>query len=91
VHVEPDGGLRFHGAAGPAHVELRCELPVVVLVVNVAHPLDPRTGHRPTTLEILAWSSEPTRPDDPLWSSTPELERAYENTADYAAARGYAR
>jgi hypothetical protein len=30
----------------------------------------------------------PTTPADPLWSFSPELERAYLNTADYAYARG---
>lgn len=91
VRVEADGGLRFDGAprAGTT-VELRCELPVVALVANVPHPLDPRERYTCSTLELLAWRGEPTGPDDPLWSSTPELERAFLNTADYADARGLA-
>jgi uncharacterized protein YcgI (DUF1989 family) len=88
VRVAPDGALRFEGAAGPARVELRCELPLIVLLANVAHPLDPRADHVPATLEVLAWRGDPSAPGDPLWASTPELERAYRNTADYAGARG---
>jgi uncharacterized protein YcgI (DUF1989 family) len=89
VRVEPDGTLAFAGSAGPGrHVELRAELPLVVLVANAAHPLDPRAGHTCTTLEIRAWRGAPTAPDDPLWTSTPEHERAFLNTADYAGARG---
>jgi uncharacterized protein YcgI (DUF1989 family) len=71
-----------------AHVELRAELPLIVLVANVPHPLDPRDRYTGSTLEILAWRDAPTGPADPLWSASPELERALLNTADYADARG---
>jgi uncharacterized protein YcgI (DUF1989 family) len=92
VRVTPqDGTLRFEGSPGaPAAVELRAELPLVVLIANVAHPLDPREEDTVTPLQVLAWRGEPTRPEDPLWTSTPELERAFLNTADYADARGLA-
>jgi uncharacterized protein YcgI (DUF1989 family) len=89
VRVEPDGKLCFTGSAGPArHVELRAELPLVVLIANAAHPLDPREDHTCSMLEVRAWRGAPTAPEDPLWTSTPELERAFLNTADYADARG---
>ena len=89
VRVEADGGLAFEGRAGAgASVTLRAELPVVVLVVNVAHPLDERASDACTPLEVLAWRGAPTAPDDPLWTATPESERAFLNTADYAFARG---
>lgn len=91
VRVAGDGGLRFEGAARVgATVELRCELPLVALVANVPHPLDPRDEYACSPLELLAWRGEPTRPGDPLWSASPELERAFLNTADYADARGLA-
>jgi urea carboxylase-associated protein 2 len=89
IGVGPDGRLNWQGAAGAgAHVELRAELPVIVLIANVPHPLDPRHGYECTTLEVLAWGGAPTGRDEPLWSSSPELERAFLNTADYAVARG---
>ena len=88
VRVEADGGLRFLGTAGGGcSVTLRCELPVVVMIANLAHPVDPREGHETTPLEVLAWRADVTRPDDPLWTSSPELERACENTADLREAR----
>jgi urea carboxylase-associated protein 2 len=91
VRVGRDGTLGFAGSAGPgAAVTLRAELPLVALLANVPHPLDPRERYTCTTLEVLAWRGEPTRPGDALWSSTPELRRAFENTADYADARGIA-
>jgi hypothetical protein len=37
---------------------------------------------------VLAWRGSPTQPDDPLWTHTPELERALLNTHDYVTARG---
>jgi uncharacterized protein len=89
VRVAPDGALSFEGSAGPGvAVQLRIELPIVILIANVPHPLDPRPIYSISTLEVLAWRGSPTAPDDPLWSSTPELERAFLNTADYADARG---
>jgi hypothetical protein len=36
---------------------------------------------------VLAWRGRATDPDDPLWTSSPELQRAFENTADYWEAR----
>jgi urea carboxylase-associated protein 2 len=89
VRVEGNGDLTFSGGADPGvSVELRAELPLVVLLANVPHPLDERTEYTCSTLEVLAWRGQPTAPDDPLWSATPEVERALLNSADYAAARG---
>jgi uncharacterized protein len=54
VRVDPDGGLVFTGTAGAGGaVDLLIHLPVVVLVVNAAHPLDP--APRVTDLDVLAW------------------------------------
>jgi uncharacterized protein len=71
-----------------AFIDLRAEMPLIVLVANVPHPLDPRAEYTCTTLEIVAWRGGPTGVEDPLWTSTPELERAFLNTEDYARARG---
>jgi uncharacterized protein YcgI (DUF1989 family) len=91
VRVLEDGSLAFLGSAGPGRaVTLRCELPLIALIANCPHPIDPRADHDTTPLEVLAWRSAATGPDDPLWSSTPELERAFLNTTDYADARGIA-
>ncbi|HWI70461.1 MAG TPA: urea amidolyase associated protein UAAP1 [Baekduia sp.] len=91
VRVTDDGTLDFTGSAGAgASVTLRAELPLVVLIANVPHPLDPRESYMCTALEVLAWRGAPTAPGDPQWSATPEAERAYLNTMDYATARGIA-
>lgn len=89
VRVGPDGGLAFTGSAGPGRsVELLAELPLIVLIANVPHPLDPRPRYTCGPLRVHAWKSQPTGPGDPRWAAAPEALRYYLNTADYAAARG---
>src|SRR5262249_38014884 len=91
VRVDADGGLAFAGSAGAgASVDLRVELPVVVLPANTARPLGPRGGYTVSPLRGLDWRDRPTTPDSPEWTSTPEVRRAFENTADYLTARGLA-
>ncbi len=87
ARVRPDGSLHFTGPAGDV-VTLRAELPLVVLIANTAHPLDPDGAC--TRLEVTAWRDQPTGPDDPLWTATPEGRRAFENTHEYLSARGSA-
>ena len=85
VRVSGDGTLDYIGAAAPGgSVDLLIHLPVVVALVNSAHPLDP---HADTTgLDVLAW-----RADDELStpvSTEPEYLRALFNTeSTWAAAQ----
>jgi urea carboxylase-associated protein 2 len=89
VRAEEDGTLTPTGSAGAgAYVELRAEMPLVVLVANTAHPLDPREAFTCSPLEVLAWRGRPTGPGDPLRTASPEGERAFLNTDAYLAARG---
>lgn len=89
VRVGPDGSLAFTGSAGPGRsVELVAELPLIILIANVPHPVDPRPGYTCGPLRVHAWKSHPTSPVDSRWDATPEALRYYLNTAGYAAARG---
>jgi urea carboxylase-associated protein 2 len=89
VTVNTDGTLKFTGSAGPGKaVELLAELPLVILIANVPHPVDPRPAYTCGPLRVHAWRSAPTTPADPRLAATPEAHRAYLNTADYLAARG---
>jgi urea carboxylase-associated protein 2 len=89
VTVNTDGTLKFTGSAGPGKaVELLAELPLVILIANVPHPVDPRPAYTCGPLRVHAWRSAPTTPADPRLAATPEARRAYLNTADYLAARG---
>jgi urea carboxylase-associated protein 2 len=88
VRVQDNGDLRLETDAPPgAHVEIRAELPLIVLIANAPHRLDERPVFTCSPLQILAWRGAPTQPHDPLWSSTPEIERALWNTHEYAHAR----
>jgi uncharacterized protein YcgI (DUF1989 family) len=80
VRVAPDGALVFDdepGAPG-AYVELRAELPLLVTIVDVPHPLRP--DRQTTPLRVTAWRGVVAAPDDPVRLSTPERERAYLNS-----------
>ncbi|WP_030437573.1 urea amidolyase associated protein UAAP1 [Actinoplanes subtropicus] len=89
VRVGLDGALDWLGSAGPGtHVTLVAELPLLVLLANVAHPLDPRPEYTVGPLRVHAWRGDATGPADRRFDATPELNRAYLNTIDYAEARG---
>jgi urea carboxylase-associated protein 2 len=78
VRVGPDGDLAFTAGATPgAQVELRCELPLLVTVVNVPHPLDPRPSYTVTPLRVSAWAGAQTAADDPWRVASPEATRAF--------------
>jgi uncharacterized protein len=90
VRVDPtSGALEWKGGSGiPTMVELRAEVPLLILIANTAHPIDPREAWQCSTLEVLAWAGPPTGPQDEIWSSTPERARAFENTAEEMASYG---
>jgi uncharacterized protein len=85
VRVDDDGSLGFTGSAGAgAAVDLLIHLPVVVALVNAAHPLDPDPAL--TDLDVLAW-----RAGEQLGApvnADPEYVRALFNTeSTWAAAQ----
>ncbi|MGC0368472.1 urea amidolyase associated protein UAAP1 [Microbacterium sp. SLBN-111] len=89
VRANPEGDLEWIGSAGPgASVDLVAELPLIVLVANVPHPLDPRDDYVVGPLQVTAWASRPTGEGDAVFSLTPERERAYRNSITYAALAG---
>jgi urea carboxylase-associated protein 2 len=88
VRVSETGGLGFVGSAGAgASVRLLAELPLTVLIVNTAHPLDPRAEFHNTDLQVLAWRGTATRPGEPNWERNPEGARAYRNTESFLLSR----
>lgn len=89
VRAEADGSLAWQGSAGPgAHVDLRAELPLIVLIANVPHALDPRDDYVVGPLRVVAWAERPTGEDDDVFHASPERERAYRNTVAYAELAG---
>ncbi len=90
VRVNPtSGALEWKGGTGtPSVVELRAEMPLLILIANTTHPIDPRDTWQCSTLEVVAWAGSPTGAHDALWTSTPERARAFENTAEEMASYG---
>jgi urea carboxylase-associated protein 2 len=81
VRVLTDGSLAFDGEPAPGtHVTLRAELALILSIVNVPHPVDPRPAYTITPLRVTAWRGRPAPPDDPIRTATPEATRAYLNT-----------
>ena len=91
VRIDPAGHPVWEGSApAGSSVTLTAEMPVIVLIANVPHPLDPRETYACGRLEVVAWRDRPTLPEDALWTRTPEGRRALTNTAEYVACRGIA-
>lgn len=87
VRVADDGTLDWTGSAGPGtHVTLVAELDLILLVANVAHPMDPQPGYDVGPLRVHAWRGAATSPGDERFDASPEANRAYLNTIDYAEA-----
>jgi urea carboxylase-associated protein 2 len=82
VRVDADGKLGFTGSAGAGcEVHLQAEMPVLVLIANTAHPLDPRATFACTPLRVRSW-----RPGRPVAvERSPEMARALLNTQAYLA------
>jgi urea carboxylase-associated protein 2 len=89
VRVATDGALVLDACPGSpgTHVDLRAELDVLVAIANAPHALDRRPAYTCTPLRLTAWRGSPTRADDPLRSSTPEIGRAFLNTDDWLLGR----
>lgn len=89
VTVDPvSGAFRWAGSAGAGcAVELRAELPLLVLVANTAHPIDPRPAWSCGTLEVLGWPGAPTAVGSWPADTSPEAARAFLNNSEDLAGR----
>jgi len=92
IRIAADGSIRWEGDTGPAggHVELRTEMPVLLVAANAPHPLDERDGRPCSPVRITAWRDQPPSPSDPFRNASPEARRAFEQTEQYLTARGIA-
>ena len=85
VSADSDGGLHFAGSAGAAReVRMIAEMPLLVLLANTAHPLDPRETFTCSSLGVMAWRGAAPPPGE----RTPEMQRALLNTSAYLTMAG---
>lgn len=91
VSITADGRPEFTGSAGPgATVSIVTEMPVIALIANAAHPLDPRSEYVNTPLDVLAHRAAGGSSGAPIAELDPERRRAHENTLEYLRAAGLA-
>ncbi|SKH99783.1 urea amidolyase associated protein UAAP1 [Mycobacteroides abscessus] len=81
IRAAADGALHSTGTAGPgAEVDLLIHLPVIALLANTAHPLDPSGTFDTGPVRVLAWTTLDELADLP--NADPEYQRAVLNTED---------
>jgi urea carboxylase-associated protein 2 len=84
IAADADGNLSWVPNAKPgAYVELRAELPTLIVLSNTPHPLDPRTRYAPKPALLTLRSGPPAAADDLCRASCPENGRGFELTAAY--------
>lgn len=82
VSADDNGGLHWvpqHAKSGMA-VTLRAEMPVLVVLSNTPHPLDPATAWAPAAVELTIQQTSAPGPDDPCRTLRAENGRAYQLT-----------
>lgn len=82
VVVDGTGDMAFvegNSQAGD-YIDLRFEMPCLVVLSTCQHPLDPDPEYRPGSIELMARKSALPAADDPCRNACPENQRAFINT-----------
>lgn len=91
--VRTDAEGRFVWAGGPGtpgeFVDLRAEMPLLAVLSNCPHPLDPAPD-REGAVEAVVWTHPAPVAGDPCRTASEEAVRAFENTADWLRCAGLA-
>lgn len=80
--TDAQGALHFeraHRRPGQ-HVDLRCEMNLLVVLSAAPHPLDPAPTYAPGPVELTAWRSGTAGAEDPCRLACPENQRGFINT-----------
>jgi len=82
VVADEEGKLTFvpRASSPGAHVDLRAEMNVLVVLSANAHPFDPGTTYDPRPVRLSVRRGSPPGPEDECRRSRPEAARAFENT-----------
>ncbi len=82
VSADERGGLHFHEhhcRAGD-YVDLRFEMPTLLILASSPHPLDPLPEYRPRSIALNSWVSGPASTHDPCRDRCAENARGFRNT-----------
>lgn len=86
VVVDASGAMRFvpgHSSPGAA-IELRAEMPVLVILNTCQHPMDPHPSYDPQAVDLAVRRVPPPAADDRCRVSCPENGRGFTLTERYA-------
>jgi urea carboxylase-associated protein 2 len=85
VVVDDGGDMKFvPGTRKPgAHVELRAEMNVLIILNTCQHPLDPNPNYDPKPVHLSIRKETAPGPDDPCRISRPENQRGFILTERY--------
>ena len=66
LDVDAEGVMKFHpgNSAAGAHVDLRAEMNVLVVLNTCQHPLDPNPKYAPKPVKLTVLKTPPPGPDD---------------------------
>jgi len=66
LDVDAEGAMKFHpgNSAAGAHVDLRAEMNVLVVLNTCQHPLDPNPRYAPRPVRLTVLKTPPPGPDD---------------------------
>ena len=87
VTADEAGELTYHPGFSPAgaHIDLRCEMEVLIALSSSVHPLDLRSEYSPRPVKLSAWRSGPVPQNDACRTRCPENQRGFINTERYFA------
>ena len=85
--LDPRTAAYRHVIPAGDHVELRFELPTLVVLNTCQHPLDPDSQYHPRAVRLDVFRTTAPTADDACRRSRPENERAFLNTENYLALR----
>jgi uncharacterized protein len=82
VTAAESGALTFvRGHSNPGnYVDLRFEMPTLVVLSTCQHPLDPNPRYEPRPVQLTALQAAPVAPDDVCRALCPENQRGFINT-----------
>ncbi len=82
VTVDDSGAMQFQpGNSKPGDVvDLRFEMPCLIVLSTCQHPLDPAPEYRPRPVTLTVWRSGEVPEDDACRNRCPENQRGFINT-----------
>jgi urea carboxylase-associated protein 2 len=79
LDVDVAGAMKYHpgNSTAGAHVDLRAEMNVLVVLNNCQHPLDPNLKYAPKPVKLTALKTPPPGPDDFCRNFRSESQRSF--------------